>query len=96
MIAIGPDSPSQAAEVASDLGLTFPVVSDEGLALSREFGIVFRAPERDPLPVPAVYLVDGSGTITFHYVHPDYKLRLHPDLLLKATEVDPARRPAGR
>lgn len=96
MIAIGPDSPSQAGEVASDLGLTFPVVSDEGLALSREFGIVFRAPERDPLPVPAVYLVDREGTITFHYVHPDYKLRLHSELLLAAAQVEPGRRPEDR
>jgi hypothetical protein len=46
--------------------------------------------------VPAVYVVDGRGTITFHYVHPDYTLRLHPELLLAATKVDPARRPEGR
>jgi len=49
-----------------------------------------------PLPVPAVYLVDRSGTITFHYVHPDYKLRLHPELLLAAAGVEPARRPEER
>ena len=82
--------------MASDLGLAFPVVSDEGLTLTRKFGIVFQAPERDPLPVPAVYVVDGEGTVTFHYVHPDYKLRLHPKLLLAATQVDPARRPEER
>ena len=46
--------------------------------------------------MPAVYLVAGDGTITFHYVHPDYKLRLHPELLLAATKVDPARRPEGQ
>jgi hypothetical protein len=69
-------------------------VSDEGLALTRDFGIVFQAPEREPLPVPAVYLVDPDRTITFHFVHPDYKLRLHPDLLLAATAVEPARPPA--
>jgi peroxiredoxin len=96
MIAIAPDGPDKAAEVASDLGLAFPVVSDEGLTLTRKFGIVFQAPERDPLPVPAVYLVDDEGTVTFHYVHPDYKLRLHPELLLAATQVDPARRPEER
>jgi len=96
MIAISPDDPGQAAEVASDLGLAFPVVSDEGLTLTRKFGIVFQAPERDPLPVPAVYLVDGGGTVTFHFVHPDYKLRLHPELLLAAASVEPGRRPEGR
>lgn len=96
MFAIGTDSPEDAAALASDLGLTFPILSDPGLALSRKFGIVFHAPERDPLPVPAVYLVDGNGTLTFQYVHPDYTVRLHPDLLLAAASVDPARRPEGR
>jgi peroxiredoxin len=95
MIAIGPDDPDQAAELASRLGLTFPVVCDEGLTLTRRFGIVFQAPERDPLPVPAVYLVDGQGTIVFHFVHPDYRLRLNPELLVAATKVDPARPPRG-
>jgi hypothetical protein len=67
-------------------------MSDEGLALTRQFGIVFRAPERDPLPVPAVYLVDGEGTITFHYVHPDHKIRLDPDLLLAAARAGQTKR----
>lgn len=62
-------------------------MSDEGLNLTRRFGIVFRAPERDPLPVPAVYLVDGEGAITFHYVHPNYRVRLDPDLLLAAARA---------
>jgi hypothetical protein len=70
-------------------------VCDPGLALTRRFGIVFRAPERDPLPVPAVYLIDGEGTIVFHFVHPDYRLRLHPELLVAATKVPPARPPRG-
>jgi peroxiredoxin len=96
LIAIAPDGPEEAAEVASDLGLAFPVVSDQGLTLTKKFGIVFQAPEGDPLPVPAVYLVDAEGTVTFHYVHPDYTLRLHPELLLAAASVDPGRRPEER
>lgn len=87
MIAISPDAPEKNAELAQDLGLGFPVVSDEGLVLTRRFDIVFKAPGRDPLPVPAVYLIDGSGTIEFHYVHPDYKVRLDPELLLAAARV---------
>jgi peroxiredoxin len=82
VIAISPDAPEKNAELARDLGLEFPVVGDEDLALSRRFGIVFQAPDRAPLPVPAVYLVDASGLIQFHYVHPDYKVRLDPELLV--------------
>ena len=87
MVAIGPDEPAKATELAEDLGLGFPVASDEGLVLTRKFGIVFQAPERDPLPVPAVYLVAPDGTIEFHYVHPDYKIRLDPEVLLAAARV---------
>ena len=87
MFAISPDSPEKNAELALDLELTFPVLSDEGLVLTRRFGIVFQAPDRDPLPVPAVYLIDGDGTIELHYVHPDYKVRLDPELLLAAARV---------
>ena len=63
------------------------MVSDEGLALTRRFGIVFQAPDRSPLPVPAVYLIDGAGTVELHYVHPDYKVRLDPELLLAAARA---------
>jgi peroxiredoxin len=69
------------------MGLPFPVVSDEGLVLTRKFGIVFQAPERDPLPVPAVYLVASDGTIQLHYVHPDYRVRLDTELLLAAARA---------
>ena len=30
----------------------------------------------------AIYLVDASGMIQFHYVHPNYRIRLDPELLL--------------
>ena len=93
LIAVGPDTPEQAAGVMADHGLTFPVVSDEGLALTRKFGIVYQAPDEDSLPVPAVYLVDGAGTITFHFVRPNYDLRLDPELLLAAARAAPAKRP---
>jgi hypothetical protein len=36
-----------------------------------------------------------SGRVTFHFVHSDHKLRLHPELLRAAASVDPARRPEG-
>lgn len=39
------------------------------------------------LPVPAVFLVAGSGMIQFEYVNPDYSVRAHPDLILTAAKV---------
>jgi len=39
------------------------------------------------LPVPAIYVIDSKGLIQFNYVNPNYKVRLHEALLLKAAEL---------
>jgi peroxiredoxin len=36
------------------------------------------------LPAPATYIIGIDGVITFAYINPDYKVRLHPDVLLAA------------
>lgn len=38
------------------------------------------------LPVPAVFLVNPDGLITFQYVNPDYKTRINSKVLLTAAE----------
>lgn len=43
--------------------------------------------ERLVLPVPAIYVVDSQGLIQFNYVNPNYKVRLHEELLLKAAAL---------
>ncbi len=84
---MSPDSPEQNAEFAEDLGLDFPLMSDNELAWTRRFGIVFETERRGRLPVPAVYLVDGEGTVQFHYVHPNHRVRLDTELLLAAANA---------
>ncbi|MGL1957587.1 MAG: AhpC/TSA family protein [Colwellia sp.] len=39
------------------------------------------------LPVPAIYVIDSKGLVQFNYVNPNYKVRLHQALLLKAAEL---------
>jgi peroxiredoxin len=43
--------------------------------------------ERLILPVPAIYVVDSQGLVQFNYVNPNFKVRLHEELLLKAAEL---------
>jgi len=38
------------------------------------------------LPVPAVFIVGKDGIIKYSYVNPNYKIRIEPDVLLKAAE----------
>jgi peroxiredoxin len=44
------------------------------------------------LPVPAVYIVDGDGTLQFSYVHPDYRVRLPAEVVLAATQAIAAKK----
>lgn len=43
--------------------------------------------ERLVLPVPAIYVIDSKGLVQFNYVNPNFKVRLHENLLLKAAEL---------
>lgn len=36
------------------------------------------------LPAPATYIIGTDGVINFAYINPDYKVRLHPNILLAA------------
>jgi len=36
------------------------------------------------LPAPATYIIGTDGIINFAYINPEYKVRMHPDILLAA------------
>lgn len=63
-------------------GLSYQLLSDGGFNATRAFGIGFQVPKKKPLPVPAVFIVGTDGKIHFQHVDPDYKVRLHTDVLL--------------
>jgi peroxiredoxin len=39
------------------------------------------------LPVPAVFIISKESQVLFQYVNPDYKVRLHPEILLAAAKA---------
>ncbi|QGX40386.1 peroxiredoxin-like family protein [Permianibacter aggregans] len=39
------------------------------------------------LPVPAVFVLDTDGVVQFQYVNPNYRVRLHSELLLTAARL---------
>ncbi len=39
------------------------------------------------LSVPATFVIDRKGVIQFSYVNPDYRVRLHPDVLVAAARA---------
>ena len=39
------------------------------------------------LPAPSTFIIGTNGIINFQYTNPDYKVRLHPDVLLAAARA---------
>jgi len=70
------------------MGLAFEL-DDATVEKYHEYKIPLRSPpgsSASVLPVPAVYLLDAAGQVTFAHSDPDYKVRLDSEALLKATE----------
>lgn len=44
--------------------------------------------EHHLLPVPAVFVLDEDGIVQFHYVNPDYRVRIPAKLVLEAARIE--------
>jgi peroxiredoxin len=96
LIAISTDSPENLARSIGKHQLSYTLLSDSDLGISKQFGIAFKAPMAygnilaegsngknvdKLLPVPSVFILDQKGVIQFEYINPDFKQRIGPDLL---------------
>lgn len=76
-------------KAARKFGLAFKV-DDETVEQYRENGMDLEersGHDHHLLPVPAVFLVNQDGNITFQYVNPDYKTRIKSEVLLAAARA---------
>jgi hypothetical protein len=82
VFAISPDPVPHLAEFASEEGVTFPLLSDEGSALIRRLGILndLIGPEepRYGIPFPGVYALATDGTVHRKYFYQHYRERIAP------------------
>ena len=72
--------------VADEFGLRF-TLPDDLRAIYESFGIDLPDVNGEPswtLPMPARYVVDGSGVIRYARVHPDYTRRPEPAETIEA------------
>lgn len=97
IIAISTDSPENLSKSAEKNQLSYMLLSDANLAVSKQFGLAFKAPvaysktletgsggkNADKLlPVPSVFILDKKGIIQFEYINPDYRQRIGPELMI--------------
>jgi peroxiredoxin len=74
------------AAAARALGVAFRLDAAT-IAQYKTYGLDLEATQGNAqhiLPVPAVFVVDRAGMITFAHFDPDYKVRLSPEALLSA------------
>lgn len=77
--------------VASKFGIAYHV-DDKYVKRSLGFGHDIEAAsglDHHNLPTPAVFIVNAGGVIKFKFITPDYKVRLHNDVLLAAIRTMP-------
>jgi peroxiredoxin len=96
LIAVSPDSPENMITTDEKHRLNYTLYSDANGDFLKAMGLAFQAPEKYQemlksrsnarnegfLPVPAVFVVDTSGTVLFEYINPDYSTRISAGLLL--------------
>jgi peroxiredoxin len=78
-------------EVAKKFGIAFHV-NDAGVMRLLDHGHDIEAAsgqKHHNLPTPAVFVVNTDGMIKFKFITPDYKVRLHNDVLLAAIRTMP-------
>ncbi|MGN6394493.1 MAG: peroxiredoxin family protein [Mucilaginibacter sp.] len=96
IIAISTDSPENLNKSIGKHQLSYTLLSDADLNITKQFGLAFKAPKDYDqllvassggkntdrlLPVPSVFILDQKGTIRYEYINPDFKQRISPNLL---------------
>ena len=100
LVAVSPQSPDFSQAMITKADLTFPVLSDVGNHVARQYRLVFTLPEtlrpytaKLPqyngddsweLPVPGTFVIGQDGVIHTAFVHADYTKRMEPEAILSA------------
>ncbi len=100
LVAVSPQTPDNSLSTAEKKGLTFPVLSDLGNVVARQYGLVFslsqalrasgpplptfNGDESWELPMPGSFVIASAGTIHLAFVDADWTKRLEPAAILDA------------
>lgn len=87
IVAVSPDSNDESAEVVRRLGLSYPILSDPDLDLTRALGLVHEAggPGGQDIPRPATFIV-VDGRIVWRDLTDNWRVRPKPDEILEVID----------
>jgi peroxiredoxin len=85
IVAVSPDPAEKSQGVVDKLGLSFPILSDSELALTRALGLEHEGagPNSSTIPRPATFIV-RNGRIVWRNLTENYRIRPKPEELLSA------------
>lgn len=97
LVAISSQLPDSSRQTAEKSDLQFPVLSDVGSKVGRQYGLIYTLPDgmrtdlhkyngegSRELPLAATYVVDASGKIVYAMVTADYSQRAEPADIIEA------------
>lgn len=100
IVAISMDRPGKLRDAMTKHERAYTLLSDSAAVATTAFGLAYHATNANTerletasgqahhiLPVPAAFLVDTEGIITFAYVNPNYRVRIKSALLLAAAKA---------
>ncbi len=64
-MALSADIPAQAVITASELGLTYPILSDSARNFIRAYGVLH---PQEGIARPALFIIDRGGMVRWNYV----------------------------
>jgi peroxiredoxin len=98
LVAISPQNPDHTLLTVEHKELTYPVLSDVGNKVARQYTMLWTVPEEErsdedgshyddaswQLPVPATFVIASDSSIKLAFADPDYTQRLEPAAILEA------------
>lgn len=93
VVAISVDTQEESARLARSQGYEFPILSDPGARVIREYGVLHEhgGEEGKDIARPAEFLVDHSGTIRWANLSRTVLARLRPEIALDVIDQTIAR-----
>jgi peroxiredoxin len=84
MIAISADSPADGQKVASEMKLSYPILSDVYRNIIRQYGVLHPT---EGIARPSMFLVNKQGRIVWSYVGQDASDRPSMDSVLQQLQT---------
>lgn len=90
IVGVSPDTREESRELQERLSLSFPILSDAGLAVTDAFGLRHpggRAATGEDKPFPTTFVLDARGIVRAKFENETHRVRPEPDKLLAALKT---------